>query len=132
MNWDYITGFFDADGSVTAVKNTSRNKTLQISFHNCELNILQNIQSFIYEDIGIKGHISCKKAKKENHRDAYDLKYSYRSAFEVARKLKTIHLKKKHRINIYKLVQEKTKRNGKYSEQEKLEREKLIEKFFDY
>lgn len=133
MNWDYITGFFDADGSVTAIQvMKGNNKTLQLSFHNNEINILEEIRDFISEEIDIKGHISLKKAKKENHSDAYDLKYTYRNALAVANKITSIHPKKKHRFQIYNLIQEKTKRNGKYTEEEKKEREALVEKFFKH
>lgn len=133
MNWNYITGFFDADGSVTAVSNNKgKNKTLQVSFHNNELNILEEIRNFIIKDIDVIGSISLKKAKKETHQDSYDLKYSYRNALKVANKLNTIHLKKNHRIKIYNLIQEKTKRNGKYSESELKEREFLLEDFFKH
>lgn len=133
MNWKYITGFFDADGSVTAVKvHSTNNRTLQVSFHNCELEILEKIQEFILKDINIKGSISCKKSKKKEHSDAYDLKYVYQNALKVANKLETIHPKKLHRIKVYNEVQLHTKRNGKYTAQEKLKRESLIEDFFKY
>jgi len=133
MNWKYITGFFDADGSVTAVKHTKgTNKSLQLSFHNNEINILEEIRDFIYKDIGIIGNISLKKAKKENHQDAYDLKYAYRNALAVANKLTSIHPKKVHRIKIYNLIQKATKANGKYTEEEKLQRENLILEFFNH
>lgn len=132
MTWDYITGFFDADGSVTAVLvgNKEKNKTLQVSFHNNEINILKEIQSFIFQELGFKGSISLKPAKKETHNDAYELKFVYRQALEVANKMTSIHPKKKHRIEIYNLIQQLTKRNGKYTEQEINDRNALIEEFF--
>lgn len=133
MNWQYITGFFDADGSITAVShNKGKNKSIQISFHNNELVILENIKDFILKDIGILGTIAKKTSKNINHQDAYDLKYSYRSALTVANNLMSIHPKKVHRIKIYNLIQEKTNRNGKYTEQEKLERENLLIQFFNH
>lgn len=131
MNWDYITGFFDADGSVTASStNLGKNRTLQVSFHNNEREILESIQQFILDDLGVKGHITTKLKTKENHNTSYDLKYSYRNALLVANKIISIHPKKKYRIYIYNLIQAKTKRNGKYLEQELLERHQLIERFF--
>ena len=131
MNWDYITGFFDADGSVSAIRvSSNKNRTLQICFHNNELQILKNIQKFILEDINIKGTITLKKAKKDSHSDQYELKYVYQRAYKVSLKLNTLHPKKKHRIEVYKKIQEVTKRNGKYTSQEEKLRSTLIEEFF--
>lgn len=133
MNWYYISGFFDADGSITTVKANQRcNKTLQISFHNNELSILESIRDYILEDITVSGSISKKRAKKESHSVGYDLKYTYQNAFKVSQKLMSIHPKKKHRIDIYEKIQESTKRNGRYTEQELNERNKLIEQFFKH
>ena len=131
MDWNYITGFFDADGSITLTcPNKGKNKTLQLSFHNNELEILKSIQKFILDDLGIKGFISKKLPKKDNHNIAYDLKYNYISALKVANKISSLHPKKSHRIKIYNLIQTKIKRNGKYSNEEILEREILEKKFF--
>ena len=48
MNWEYISGFFDADGCITISKPTkNKNKTIQISFHNNEIEILENIKKSI-------------------------------------------------------------------------------------
>ena len=67
MDWSYISGFFDADGSISLVKknqNNNTNKSIQISFHNTQLSILEEIKNFIDMDLNIKGFISTKKAKK--------------------------------------------------------------------
>ena len=131
MNWEYISGFFDADGCITISKPTkNKNKTIQISFHNNEREILENIKSFILQEIEVKGHISTKKAKQDTHKDSYDLKYTYLNALKVANKLVSKHPKKKRKIELYNLIQEKTKRNGKYTEQELQERKTLEEQFF--
>ena len=131
MNWEYISGFFDADGCITlTAKSSGKNKTIQISFHNNELEILQEIQSFILQELNVKGHISLKKARKEQHKDSYDLKYVYQNGLKVANMLNLKHPKKKRKIEIYNLIQRKTKRNGKYNEQELLERNNLEKAFF--
>jgi len=131
MNWDYITGFFDADGSVTAISNNKgKNKTIQVSFHNNERTILEEIQKFILIDIGVKGFISKKDKLKEHHGVSFELKYSYQSGLKVANKLMSIHPKKKHRIETYNLIQAKTKRNGKYTDEEQQERNTLVMRFF--
>ena len=44
----------------------------------------------------------------------------------------SIHPKKSHRIKIYNLIQENTKRNGKYTEAELLKRNNLVDEFFKH
>jgi len=133
MNWTYITGFFDADGSITLVTpNKGKKKTLQLSFHNNEINILNSIREFIENETTYKGSISVKKAKKIAHNDSYDLKYSYRAALTIASKLKPLHHKKVHRIAIYKQIQAVTPRNGKYTEKNRAKRSILEEKFWKH
>jgi hypothetical protein len=130
MNWNYISGFFDADGSISAISaGKGENKTLQISFHNNELIILKCIQKFIFDELGFKGNISFKKSKNINHQDAYDLKYKYRQAIIVSNKMSLLHPKKVYRIKMYNLIQEKTNRNGKYTFEQKTERNNLLNLF---
>ena len=131
MNWDYISGFFDADGCITISSNAKgKNKTIQISFHNNELEILKEIQQFILKELNVKGHISTKLPKKENHNIAYDLKYTYLNGLKVANKLHLKHTKKAHKIKIYNSIQKATKRNGKYTEEELQKRRDLETLFF--
>ncbi len=133
MNWNYISGFFDADGSVTAVTvNKGKNKTIQISFHNTELSILEAIRDFILIEIDVKGFISIKKSKTPNGNISYDLKYVYVRGLKVANRMNLFHPKKVHRIKVYNKIQEKTKRNGKYSIKERQERLDLLESFFKH
>ncbi|HLN72600.1 MAG TPA: LAGLIDADG family homing endonuclease [Prolixibacteraceae bacterium] len=96
MTWEYISGFFDADGSITAVRvHSNTNKTIQVSFHNNEIEILEVIKSFIFSELGIMGSITRKKCKKPNHGVAFDLKYSYRNGLLVANRIISYHQKKK-------------------------------------
>jgi LAGLIDADG-like domain len=117
MSWDYISGFFDADGSLTLTTNKAQQfKTVQLSFHNNELSILEEIRHFIENELGIKGSIATKKPEKEVHNVAYDLKYVYFS--KVNRILSLInsnHPKKSHRIKISFELELVTPRNGKYN-----------------
>lgn len=106
------------------------NRTIQISFHNNELDILNQIEEFIRQDLGIKGHICKKKTYSPKHNTPYDLKYRYSSGLAVANKMASIHPKKAYRIAIYNLIQQSTKRNGKYTEAELLIRDNLVDKFF--
>jgi len=134
MNWNYITGFFDADGSITYVRNNKgdRLKTLQISFHNNEKVVLEDIRNFILKDLNVRGSICTKKAQKEAHQDQYELKYLYDQAYQVSKKLKTIQPKKKHRIKVYKKIKKLVKRNGKYSDKDLEQFDKLDKEFFDF
>jgi hypothetical protein len=133
MNWDYITGFFDADGSISLVRqNKNRERAPQISFHNNELNILENIQSFIKKELNIIGHISKKKKAKEHHGQQYDLKYhGFPKCIVIGSKLRSIHQKKIKRILLSELIHKITPRNGKYSEQTLKTRSELELKFLN-
>lgn len=132
MNWEYISGFFDADGSVTLVKVGSKNekKTLQISFSNNEKGILKKIERFIHNELGFSGSISVKSARKPSHKDSYELKYVYSQAHVLSKNIKSHHPKKKHRIKTYKKIQEIVPRNGKYSKQILAKRNDLERDFF--
>lgn len=131
MNWEYITGFFDADGSVTIVSNSKgRHKSPQISFHNNEIDILIAIQAFIFKELSIKGHISKKKKAKDHHNQQYDLKYvDFPKCVKIINSLKTIHGKKKKRFSLIEKLYLITPRNGKYTE-ELLEQRKFLEQEF--
>lgn len=133
MNWNYISGFFDADGSITLSKpSNSRYKTVYISFHNNELAILEEIQKFIYQELKIKGAITTKKPKKSNHNIAYDLKYDFfEKTVLILKKMKLIHPKKKHRALISARLYANVPRNGKYTRSMLLTRQKLEEDFFN-
>jgi len=133
MNWQYITGFFDADGSVTLVKlSKGENKSPQVSFHNNELDILTSIQEFIEKELDIKGYISTKKKAKEHHNQSYELKYvHFPKCNKIGNALECIHPKKDKRFKVISELYKLTSRNGKYTE-DILEKRKLLEnKFFE-
>jgi hypothetical protein len=131
MNWEYISGFFDADGHITLSSQKEKEKTTHVGFTNIDLNLLESIRNFIFEDIGVKGVISKRASKKENHSDCYNLVYRYDSALKVSSKINSQHYKKNKKIKLvlekYKLV---TPRNGKYTEDMKKMREKFVNEFF--
>ena len=131
MNINYISGFFDADGSITLTSRSKGEfKSPQISFHNTELSILENIQNFLLINYNIKGHISTKLPTKENHNIAYDLKYNGNYSKELSKLLISIHPKKRHRLNsINKYYNIVTKRNGKYNIKE-LSKKLAFERLF--
>ena len=132
MNWGYISGFFDADGSITLAKNQSNaNKTIQLSFHNNEIVILEEIRNFIQKELGLNGVISIKRARKISHQDSYDLKYVYKKALIIANNLNISHPKKIHRIKVYNEIQNCTIRNGKYTKEQFDTRGELERLFFE-
>ena len=133
MNWEYVSGFFDADGYVTFVRNKSnQERTPCIGFTNNEKYILQQIQSFIYSELGIKGFISGKKEPHKSINTNYDLKYMYLpKILLLIRKIHTKHKKKLHRFFLINTkLQLLTPRNGKYSEKMLLKRQQFEKEFF--
>ena len=67
MNWNYITGFFDADGYITFIKpSKNQHKTVVVGFTNTKRIILELIQEFIYQQTKQKGFICKKKTNQPN------------------------------------------------------------------
>lgn len=119
MNWEYISGFFDADGSIFLSKNSVKEyKTVNINFTNTDLELLKSIKEFIYNELHIKGGLRKKTLTNILHTQAYTLDYKNRSALQLCTYIKSNHYKKRLRINLclsdYISV---TARNGKYSEE---------------
>lgn len=132
MNIEYISGFFDADGSITLCKQKKSNKFRypKIDITNNYIEILEQIQKFLIEQ-GIVSHISTKPAKKENHNISYVLAAQRNHAIELCKLLKSKHPKKQHRINcITKYYKNVTPRNGKYSEKLSSKKEAFERLFF--
>lgn len=133
MNWDYISGFFDADGSITFAKAAnSKNKTISINFTNVQKDVLIEISEFIKIELGFKGFISRKPPRKISHKESYQLQYVYfKKCIPLIDKIKTIHPKKKHRFELAKKLYECTPRNGKYSKNKAELRLNLEKDFFN-
>lgn len=118
MTLDYISGFFDADGSITLSKSykDSKFKSLKIDLSNCDLQLLKEIQKYLFDNFNIKGYITTKQKQKENHSIAYCLSYANNYCLELSKLLNSRHSKKRHRlycINTY--YKQVTVRNGKYT-----------------
>jgi len=130
MNWNYITGFFDGDGSITFVKaKSSQQRTPQLSFSNNVLTILEEIRDFIYDNLDVKGFISIKRKGKFI---GYELKYVYlKKSLLILPYIKSIHPKKQFRINLI-LTELKsiTSRNGRYTEDQLNKRLDFENRFF--
>lgn len=130
MNWSYISGFFDADGCITFVRaSKNQNKTIQISFSNNDLNILTEIQTFIYDNLKVKGFICTKRYKDFIN---YDLKYIHLTkTIPLLKHLNSKHSKKRFKINLALTeLPYITPRNGKYTEEQLAKRLKFEERFF--
>lgn len=133
MNWGYISGFFDGEGYITFLKvRFEQEKTPCLGFTNNEINILQEIQEFIYLKLGIRGFICGRKPRKLNYHSSYDLKYTHLpKILKIINKLVLEHNKKKFRCNLIKTkLQQITPRNGKYTEEMFLKRKQFEQEFF--
>ena len=118
----YVTGFFDADGSITMTKSykNAKFKTIKVDFTNVELSILKEIQEYLLE-YDIKTFISTKPARKLTHQVSYALSSnSNQMSLKLCQLLiNSKHPKKIHRIKtVLKYHNIVTKRNGKYSNKE--------------
>jgi hypothetical protein len=122
MNLEYISGFFDADGSITMSKNRKNDKfrAIKIDFTNTDLPVLLEIQSFLLQSYNLKLSLSLKPARKANYSTSYSLSLnSSQKCIELCKLINSRHLKKTHRINtILKYHNLVTLRNGKYSNKE--------------
>lgn len=118
MNIDYISGFFDADGSISIGRKhkSAKYKSLKLDFANNELYVLEEIKKFLLT-YNIKSYISKKLAKKITHQDSYTLSVQGSYALKLCKLLKLKHSKKIHRVNcINKYWNKVTIRNGKYTD----------------
>lgn len=133
MNLDYISGFFDADGSISMGKERSSKplKALKIDFTNTKKEILLEIQEYLLKEHNLHLAISTKPPKADNHQTSYCLSASSnRTCYKLCQLLNSHHPMKKHRINtVLKYHNAVVKRNGKYNERE-LARRLAYERLF--
>ena len=122
MTLQYISGFFDADGSITMSKNSKLDpyKTIKMDFTNTYIIILEEIQKYLLDVHGIKSYISTKPSKKENQNTGYSLSCnSNQECLKLCKLLESHHPKKLHRINtVLKYHNIVTMRNGKYTDKQ--------------
>jgi len=133
MNLDYISGFFDADGSITLSKSSKNDtfKTLKMDFTNTKLDLLKSIQEYLFDNYNLKLYISTKPARKITHSISYSLSSSSnQKCIELCKLLKSHHPKKLHRINtVLKYHNVVTLRNGKYNDKQ-IKRKLAYERLF--
>ncbi len=134
MTWDYVSAFLDTDGSICLTRSTKNcEPSLQISFHNSYIELIDALKNFIYNETGIKGSVSTKKKIKLNHLDSYDLKYfGARRVLTLSKYLNLIHPVKSKKLALAKKLVSLTPRNGKYTSKILDERAILINQFHDY
>lgn len=124
MNIHYISGFFDADGSITMAKDSSSAifRTIKIDFTNTKRSILLEIQQFLREEYEINSYIVTKPSKNENWTESYSLTInSNQTCYKLCQLLDSHHPIKRHRINtVLKYHNSVTKRNGKYTDKERM------------
>ena len=122
MTLQYISGFFDADGSISMSKSSKNDtyKCIKIDFTNTYITILEEIQKYLLDEHGIKTHISKKAIRKENHNIGYSLSCnSNQTCLKLCKLLDSHHPKKLHRINtVLKYHDTVTIRNGKYTDKQ--------------
>lgn len=122
MNLQYISGFFDADGSITMSysKKTDKYRSIKIDFTNIELDILLEMQRYFLDNYNLKLFLSTKPPRKETHSTSYALSVSSnQKCIQLCKLLESRHPKKLHRINtILKYHDMVTIRNGKYLEKD--------------
>lgn len=134
MNWDYIIGFFDGEGSISLTRQSSNgNKTSQLSFCNNEIYVLEQIEAFIRKELNITGFIVTKRARKETHNTNYALQYNHLpKCLLIAKYLKSKHSIKSKRLRMLIQINEVTPRNGKYTKEQLIKRNQLIKEFYSY
>ncbi len=130
MGWEYITGFFDADGTITFLrlhKNCERSPV--ISFSNNEYDLLVEIEKFIKLETGHNGFICTKKSGDFTN---YELRYTYLpKCINVLSYINSRHPKKRRRIDmILNELKSITPRNGKYTKETLSKRQEFTSRFF--
>lgn len=124
----YIAGIIDGEGTITlSVNQKGGTRYLAVTISGTEWSLI----SYLKESVGT-GKITNKKTYKAHHSPSFTYSIHSRQALSLLRQIAP-YLKtyKKHRADI--VLQEYIKvtpRNGKYSSEQKREKEKFVERFF--
>lgn len=123
MNFQYISGFLDADGSITLSKKRGKYYP-RISFHNTCLEILVQIDKFIEDYLNIKSNLTKYLPQGKDRITQYTLNYdSMDAVYVLTTRLKLLHPKKYKRLLIVKKLLQIREKEGKESELDDLYQE---------
>lgn len=86
MNYDYIAGFFDAEGSIHIFNNAGRSKYLGVSITNTNKKVLEKIHSFIGLGYIVKSKRNAESIKQD-YKVCYKLRLSTRDAAKFLKSL---------------------------------------------
>lgn len=130
----YIAGFFDADGSISLVRfKAKETKQLNVNFTNTDLSILKFIQGSL-EELGLTGWIVKSSKREDHHLQGYQLVYYRNTAILVMEAILPYikHQKKVKRFELFKgQYRPLIKANGKYSDSERVELEKIAQQIVE-
>jgi hypothetical protein len=125
----YIAGIIDGEGTVTLTrKHKNENRQLAITISSCERYMLE----FVQQSVGV-GKITNKRVSQAHHSPSFTYSVYNRQALSL---LKQIHpylrsYKVKRSALALRDYVDLTPRNGKYSEQKKLARDRFEIEFLD-
>jgi len=81
MNWDYIAGFFDGEGSVSISYRANGNlRNVILSISQCQLEVLEQIRDFVGEGKIDVNHHKGSKTWKKHWKTAWHFRISNRPA----------------------------------------------------
>lgn len=108
----------------------NKHRNFLLFFTNTDYEIIESIKLFIQRELGIVGITKTNLPRKETHNISYDLIYRHDKAYQVLSNLESFHSKKEKKIRLchdYKLTMKKSK----YTEEESLVRNNIIQEFFN-
>ena len=124
----YIAGIIDGEGTITlSVKQKGGTRHLAVTVSGTEMSLIEYLQ----KTIGV-GRITNKKIYKDHHKPSYTYALYSRQAIDLLNQvspfLKTYKSRRaKLALSDYVTC---TPRNGRYTEQQKKDKEQFVEKFF--
>ena len=86
MNLDYLSGFFDGEGSVGISKSKYENQIgyrldPEINLRNTSFKLMKEIQEFLKSKFGLEGLLQF-RGGKDNHKDSWSLRFANLKAIE--------------------------------------------------
>jgi DNA-binding transcriptional regulator WhiA len=128
MDKQYLAGFFDADGYISALKEKKdEERKIVCGFTNTNEELLNKIRFFIEKKLQIKTKLHTKKSKKITHKVGFELRVNGPNALKLLNQIPFLHPKKVKRLSIAVEIQKCTPRNGKYTKPQLEYRRKLCD-----